>query len=286
MSEHVELLKGDNDKKKKWGGKTLSEPPEYTVEQLQTDLKSVEVFTYTEDGDFGNKTVKALKFFQWACANVDACIKSGSRITRTKKVAIRATGKLDKATYDELKLWTNNCQVVTGDLIRVAFSSLTNIEAGSGFKKISSSSIMKDEVVISKAALPLLKELNKLAKEKKVNIKINQALRIVGVAVSGAVVTPASKSQHLIGHAFDLNIVDGTNWNTSANFKKKTESDNAKKIIKSLKSDSYRWGGDWGTPDTPHFDSKLDSNSITYDAKFFLNQRSISKMHHIPKETV
>ena len=145
---------------------------------------------------------------------------------------------------------------------------------------------MQDEVVISKAALPLLKKLYTLAKEKQVTIKINQALRIIGVPVSGAVVPPSSKSQHLIGHAFDLNIVDGSNWNTSINFKKKTASENAKKIIKSLKDGGYRWGGDWSIPDWPHFDSYLDKHSLAYDVKFFLNQRTISESHFIPKETI
>ena len=62
-------------------------------------------------------------------------------------------------------------------------------------------------------------------------IKVNQAFRQHGVKVTGAVVTPASKSQHLIGHALDCNMVDGTSWNKSADFIAKKETQNAKDII-------------------------------------------------------
>ena len=283
---HIELIQGDNDKSKKWGGKILADSPSYLVNSLQEDLKAVGVYNYVVDGDYGQKTNKALKIFQWACANIKASIKNGVRVNRCKKNTIFATGKLDKSSYDELILWVNNKQVVTGDLIRIPFSSFSNIEAGSGFKKIKTNKVMKDEIVISKMALPLLKEINKHAKSKKVTIKINQAFRVSGIGVSGAVVTPAKKSQHLIGHAIDCNIIDGGNWNSSNTFKMNKESKNAKEIIKLLKSSGFRWGGDFSKTDTPHFDKQLISSSFVYDAKFYLNQRTVSKKHTIPKEII
>jgi len=69
----------------------------------------------------------------------------------------------------------------------------------------------------------LLTEFNEKAKNKSVTIKINQAFREHDVKVTGAVVTPASKSQHLIGHALDCNIVDGSSWNNSSDFKNKKQ---------------------------------------------------------------
>jgi hypothetical protein len=102
--------------------------------------------------------------------------------------------------------------------------------------------------------------------------------------VSGAVVTPVKKSQHLIGHALDCNMVDGKDWNSSATFKKKKETASAKALVKSMKGAGYRWGGDFTPLDTPHFDLKLDSNKFDYQAKFFLNQRMVSLSQQIKKE--
>jgi len=286
MTDHTTLKKGDRDESKKWGGKILPNAPIYTVSRLQKDLKAVGVFAYKVDGDFGTKTEKALKIFQWVCANSLASIKSGVRTARNKNVSVILNGMLDLASYNELTAWVDKKQIVTGDLIQIPFTSLSNIEASSGFKKIDSPKVTKKEIVISKDALTLLKEMNKQAKINKLTIKVNQALRLSNVKVTGAVVTPATKSQHLIGHAIDCNLVDGNNWNNSTTFKQQKETINAKEFIKAIKaaSPSYRWGGNFNTVDTPHFDTQLNASSFDYDAKFFLNQRMISEKQEIPIE--
>lgn len=283
MDKHTELKRGDNDKTNTWGGSKLKAAPSYTVAQLQADLKSVGAATAEPDGSFGSGTEKALKIFQWVCSNLDSCIKNGARTSRVKTSAITVSGTLEEATYVELQAWVKDKIIVSGDLVRVNLDSFSNIEAGAGFKKIGSAKVFSGEAVISKSVLGLLKTLNEQAKKKSVTIKINQAFRVHGVQVTGAVVTPANKSQHLIGHAIDCNIVDGSSWNSSANFKQKKETQNAKDIIASLKKAGYRWGGDFTKVDTPHFDKKLDATSFAYDAKFYLNQRSVTEGHDIPK---
>ena len=117
-------------------------------------------------------------------------------------------------------------------------------------------------------------------------IKINQALRLHGVEVTGSVVPPASKSQHLIGHAIDCNIVDGKSWNSSKDFKKKLQTENAKKFIKAMKLKSYRWGGNFSKVDSPHFDSQLNADTFDYDAKFYLNQKQLSSGAPIEKQLI
>lgn len=286
MSGHITLKRGDNDKTATWGGSKLKDAPPYTVENLQKDLKTVGAATTSPDADFGKGTEKSLKIFQWVCGNLTACIKNSSHFSTIKNTAISPTGKLDETTLKELKKWVVDKQTVTGDLVRVTFDSLTNIEAGSGFKKLGSTKVFASELVISKAAVSLIKDLNAEAKKKSVTIKINQAFREHGTKVTGAVVPPATKSQHLIGHALDCNIVDGNNWNNSATFKQKKETKNAKDIIAALKKVGFRWGGDFSRVDTPHFDKKLDCSLFDYDAKFYLNQRAISENHAIPKETM
>lgn len=285
MEHFIELIIKDNDSKKVWGGKLAktNEAPDYKVNDLQNDLKKVGIYTSNIDGDFGNKTLKALKIFQWTCSNMTAYVSNNAQVMRALKPSIFATGELNKASYDELKSWVKNSQVVTGDLIKVKFSDFSNMEAGSGFKKIMSISVQTDEMVISNAALQLLKDINSQAKAKNVTIIVNQTFRVHGVKVTGAVVIPATKSQHLIGHALDCNIVDGDNWNNSLAFKNNKATDNAKKLIEEIKKLGYRWGGNFGTVDTPHFDKNIRSTDFSYDAKFFLNQRMVSEGQMIPR---
>jgi uncharacterized protein YcbK (DUF882 family) len=286
MVEHIQLKRGDNDNAKTWGGKTLDITPNYTVKELQSDLKSVGTYTMTENGVFGPKTERALKLFQWVSINMTHCLKSKKYSSRIKSSNILTSGNLDQSTYTELANWIEADKEVTGDLIRIDFSDLSNCEASPNFKKTSSSKILKNEMVISKSALELVTNINSKAKNKKITIKINQAFRENKIKVSGAVVTPAKKSQHLIGHALDCNIVDGNNWNNSTAFKNKTETDKAKELITILKGLNYRWGGDFIPVDTPHFDKKIDPNTFAYEAKFFLNQRMISLSHEVRKEKI
>lgn len=260
--------------------------PVCTVEDLQKMLKAVGIYSYKIDGDFGKKSEKSLKLFQWACANIKAYVKCGVRNSRTLSANITLSGKLNKQTYNELLLWDENEKITTGDLVRVPFNSFSNVEAGSGFKKVASTEVCTGEAIISKGAVQLLKDIAEKAKTKDVIIKVNQVLRISGVKVTGAVVPPATKSQHLIGHALDCNIVDGTNWNNSKTFKEGDESTSAKEIISELKIAGYRWGGDFNKVDIPHFDKQILSIKFDYDAKFFFNQRMISLNQPIPMEII
>lgn len=286
MTTYVELKRGDNDKSKKWGGKTLENPPKYLVKDLQEDLKSVGVFISTANGVFGPKTEKALKLFQWVCAKMTHCLKDKKHHSRVKTTKILIDGSLNLDTYNELTQWIKDKKEVTGDLIRISFSDLSNIEASPNFKKISSAKVFKTELVISKSAKKLISDINNKAKNQSVTIKVNQAFRENSVKLTGAVVTPAKKSQHLVGHAIDCNIVDGDNWNNSTSFKNKKETEGAKKLITALKKQDYRWGGDFTPIDSPHFDLKLDNTTFSYEAKFFLNQRMISLNHEIRKEKI
>ena len=80
--------------------------------------------------------------------------------------------------------------------------------------------------------------------------------------VDGAIVTPATLSNHLIGHAIDANIVDGkTFWNS-----KKMEAGltgNVLKFIETVRKDTVlRWGGDFHEKDVVHFDDGLNIHNL------------------------
>ncbi len=286
MTKHIRLKHGDNDNNSKWGGNILSTTPDYAIKELQSDLKAVGTYTVSINGIFGPKTEKALKLFQWVLKNMGHCLKDNKISSRIKNPSILISGSLDENTKSELISWRSTNKIVTGDLVRIQFSDLSNCEASPNFKKTSSSKVLEGEMVISKGALALIKNINSFAKNKSITIKINQTFRENKLKVTGAVVSPAQKSQHLIGHALDCNIVDGDNWNNSTTFKNKEETDNAKGLISAMKNLEYRWGGDFTPIDTPHFDLKIDHNTFDYEAKYFFNQRMISLSQEIRKEKI
>ena len=89
--------------------------------------------------------------------------------------------------------------------------------------------------------------------------------------VDGAIVQPATLSNHLIGHAIDANLVDGKDfWNS-----KKLEGEltgNVKKFIEAIEKDTVlRWGGRFTEKDVVHFDDSL-------------NIRDIAKWHELYNE--
>ena len=206
----MDLRRGDNDNKKIWGGSKQATAPVYTVKQLQTDLQAVGVYSDAIDGDFGRNTERALKIYQWCARNSIKVIQNKILSAYTPKSDLKVSGELDNSTHTILTSWVTNKYVVTGDLIRVSCSNLSNIELGPGFKHIGKPIVNATEFVVSKAAFNMIKLMNETAKNLKITIIINQALRIHGVKVTGSVVPPATKSQHLIGHAIDCNIVDGS----------------------------------------------------------------------------
>lgn len=249
-------------------------------------MQAVGVYSDAIDGDFGRNTERAIKIYQWCSRNSIKVIQNKILNAYTPKSDLKVSGKLDTSTHTILTSWVTNKYVVTGDLIRVSCSNLSNIELGPGFKHIGKPIVDVTEFVVSKAAFNMIKLMNETAKNLKITIIINQALRIHGVKVTGSVVPPATKSQHLIGHAIDCNIVDGSSWNTSTDFKKKKQTANADKFIKKMKAGLFRWGGNFSNVDTPHFDKQLSANSFDYDAKFFINQKQISSGDLIEKQLV
>jgi len=278
------LKKGDNDKKKIWSGKHHTTTGNYVV-LLQTVLKNIGVYLAKIDGDFGKKTHDAVKRFQWNAKNITSRIKSKIITQVSKTFTDKIDGVVGNNSKKELVIWNDKQYNVTGDLVRVKENKFSNLELGDGFKIIGHPTINSGELVVSSVMVTLLKHANEKAKELSLNINLNQTMRVNGIKVTSAVVTPASKSQHLIGHAIDCNIVDGDNWNTSKTFKDKKESENAKKFITYMKEKGMRWGGNFSNVDTPHFDKQVLSSSFDYDCKYFFNQRMISEKQNIPLKT-
>ena len=278
------LKKGDNDKRKIWAGKKHKVAATH-VTDLQEDLKAVGVYTSKIDGGFGNLTVDALKRFKWNAKNIKRRLKNKNIVCAPKRFTGVINGLVDVNTKKELSAWRMKNHKATGDLIRIKELEFTNIRIGTGFRKIPHPCISDDDIVVSSVLLEYLVHADNKAKELSLMLNFNNAMRVSGVKISGAVVKPAGRSQHLIGHAIDCNIIDGNNWNSKKTFESKKETKNARQFVKAMKANGMRWGGDFKDKkkfDPPHFDKNLYAYSKDFEYKYYFNQRVVTEKHAIP----
>lgn len=79
--------------------------------------------------------------------------------------------------------------------------------------------------------------------------------------VQGAIVSPAKMSNHLVGHALDVNFIDdkGTFWNS----KDMINCQDMLEFITDWTGEGYRWGGHFEVPDDVHFDDGINIENPT-----------------------
>ena len=128
--------------------------------------------------------------------------------------------------------------------------------------------------------LSALKKINKLAKKHQVKIHVTSSARQQGLSVAGAIVKPASRSNHLVGHAIDMNIQSSDGFFDSKALKKSKLDDlpaNVKAFIQAIRSDSnLRWGGDFNNQDPVHIDDALNiKDAALWDQKFSVIQSEL-----------
>ncbi len=102
-------------------------------------------------------------------------------------------------------------------------------------------------------------KMNDIAKKYSITVKVNSSYR-VDANVKGAIVTPATHSNHMIGHAIDCNLVlNGILYNS---VKMQADTGIVKQFINEVKATGMRWGGDFGKPDPVHFDDGLNIKNM------------------------
>jgi len=117
-----------------------------------------------------------------------------------------------------------------------------------------------------------LDRLNQYALDCKVKIFVTSSAREPGRSVSGAIVPPASRSNHLVGHAIDMNLQSASGFFNSSALKKSNVPnlpDEIRKLIELIRADEVlRWGGDFNPEDPVHIDDMLNHrNAVRWDAK-------------------
>ena len=91
-------------------------------------------------------------------------------------------------------------------------------------------------------------------------VYVTSSFRKSGQDVSGAIVKPAKRSNHFVGHAIDMNVVDRKGWCNSRclRYSLNQRSDVQCFIEKIQKDPDLRWGGDFSTPDVVHIDDSIN----------------------------
>ena len=120
--------------------------------------------------------------------------------------------------------------------------------------------------------IPHLDRLNQYALECEVNVYVTSSAREPGRSVSGAIVKPASRPNHLVGDAIDMNLQSKSGFYNSTKLRRSKFSAlprEIKKLINLIRADeTLRWGGDFSKEDPVHIDDKLNHrNPGRWDSK-------------------
>lgn len=283
----IALQRGDNDKRGVWGGTAHAGMAGQPVRELQEALVELGAMSATPDGDFGSKTQDAVERFQWYLLRIDVRMRvsTGADSLHGTLESYNAPGGVlvdafvRAATLAELVAWQQGGFQLSSPLVSMSVAGLANIELSSTFTVLDYPSPGVDNMLVHQDFAPWIRAMNVAAKASSVMLRINQAFRAQNLPVSGAVVPPASKSQHLIGCAVDLNIVDGDTVNTTAMFLAGTQSQGANDFVAAAKTLGMRWGGDFSPKDPPHFDHFLPPAGADYTHSFYFAQRSYDNNH-------
>ncbi len=227
------------------------------LQTLLNDLgfgKQLKWSKYRNDGDYGNATVSALSAF----AKKSGISTSGSKLS--KKLAQLIISKL-KVRYGDG--WRTTGKTAAKIPVRCALSTFT----GSNF--------VGKKVVADNRFLPALKRINGFAKKHDVLVHVTSSFRTT-TNVKGAIVTPARMSNHLAGHAIDMNLRYGpnhANWCNSACLRKRTLPAPVKGFIGAIRKDAgLRWGGDFRTKDPVHIDDHLNKDKSAWAKRYKATQ--------------
>lgn len=110
--------------------------------------------------------------------------------------------------------------------------------------------------------VPYMEKIQSIAKSSQVTVYVTQAFRIDGVPVDGAIVPPASHSNHLVGHAIDMNLDTPIGWCNGdcllAAYLNPSYNSYANNFIKQVQSNGMRWGGVFAPTDPVHIDDGLN----------------------------
>jgi hypothetical protein len=125
---------------------------------------------------------------------------------------------------------------------------------------------------------PLLDRLNDFAGACGVEIHVVSSFREPDRAPSGAIVPPATRSNHFVGHAIDMNVKSPSGFFNSQKLKRADLAAlpaEVRGFIQKVRDDpDLRWGGDFNPQDPVHIDDGLNR---THPARWQSKLDSLSR---------
>jgi peptidoglycan hydrolase-like protein with peptidoglycan-binding domain len=126
--------------------------------------------------------------------------------------------------------------------------------------------------------VPMLEKINAYAVQANVFIHVTSSFR-TSSNVKGAIVKPATRSNHMAGHAIDMNVIyedKKKSANSSVLGKYPNVPEPVRLFIKSIIDDpKLRWGGQFKDVDTVHIDDNLNSDMARWDKRYQAMQKAV-----------
>lgn len=125
--------------------------------------------------------------------------------------------------------------------------------------------------------IPSLEKINGYAKQANVFIYVTSSFRTT-TNVRGAIVKPATFSNHLAGHGIDMNVQYGNGgWaNSKVLAKYPNVPEPVKYFLKLIIDDpKLRWGGNFNTTDPVHIDDHLNKDRAAWKKRYEVMQKAV-----------
>ena len=125
--------------------------------------------------------------------------------------------------------------------------------------------------------VPALKKINQYAEEANVFVFVTSSFR-TSSNVGGAIVKPATRSNHMAGHAIDMNVLydGGKSANSKELGKYPAVAEPVRCFIQSVINDpGLRWGGNFQDKDTVHIDDHLNQDMAKWDKRYQAMQKAV-----------
>ena len=188
-------------------------PGDSRIAEIQARLTAIALFDQPCDGHFTAAVTTSLRRFQWYLVNrrwrlrvpADSQPAIGLIEPSPVNAAITVSGTCDLATALELKMWAEGAVRPTTSLVRLGLDRFARLERSPTFSRLSYPGAQPGEVLVNDGFVTGMEALDSAADGAGITVRVNQTFRVQGIAPRGAVVPPATRSQHLIGHAVDGN---------------------------------------------------------------------------------
>ncbi len=186
---------------------------------------------------------------------------------------------VDEVTFYRVKSQSGQVGYVHGDYVeKIPTSTVLPKTDGSKYEPEFKPVVFIHDSFIGEATrvdqdfVPDLQRLSEYAAQCNLKIWVTSSLRPLNNQFKGAIVEPASRSCHHIGHAIDMNLFyEGEIYNSKMlrNSNHINLSDNITSFFELIRADKVlRWGGDFRSEDPVHIDNDFyHEQEILYLAK-------------------